>query len=414
MSSCFIQNFGCRVNQAEAFSWAEEFERGGIRLEDDPARADWVIVNTCTLTSKADRDVRKFIRRIPRINPGAKLVIAGCAVESGTLQSETLGPDVILLSNFDKKELPRRILSRAGSRPGAAETPFRSRALLKVQDGCDLQCAFCIIPSVRGPSRSLDRKEILARARQLIARGFREIVLCGIHLSSYGLDLKPQESLAGLLRGLLELEGLGKLRLSSLDPRSLDEELIRLMTGSSRVCPHFHLSLQNGSDHILKRMGRGSSSAGYTRILERLRDGSPAAALGADIIVGFPGEAEEDFESLQDFLAGSPLDYLHVFAYSPRPGTRAAGWPQVGEPEKRRRSAVLRKFSADRHRAFRQRFLGQELEAIVIRKKGSGGDLLTSNYIGVRVPRCSGGPGGEAKVRITRVEAEWTEGEEVA
>lgn len=413
MSSCFIQNFGCRVNQAEAFSWAEELEHRGIRLEDDPARAGWVIVNTCTLTSRADRDVRKFIRRMARINPGAKLVIAGCTVESGALQNEALGPDVILLSNVDKIDLPRRILSPAGSRAKAEGSPLRSRALLKIQDGCNLRCAFCIIPSVRGPSRSLDREEVLARARQLIARGFREIVLCGIHLSSYGLDLTPRDSLAGLLGGLLELGGLGKLRLSSLDPRSLDEGLIRLITGSSRVCPHFHLSLQHGSDRILKHMGRGSSSARNRRILDRLRDGSPAAALGADIIVGFPGEAEEDFESLQDFLTGSPLDYLHVFTYSPRPGTPAAEWPQIGDAEKRRRSAVLRKFSADRRRAFKQRFLGQELEAVVIRKKGPGGELLTSNYIDVRVPRCSGRPGGEAKVRITRLESEWTEGEEV-
>jgi threonylcarbamoyladenosine tRNA methylthiotransferase MtaB len=413
MSSCFIQNFGCRVNQAEAFSWAEELERRGIRLEDDPARAGWVIVNTCTLTSRADRDVRKFLRRMARINPGAKLVIAGCTVESGALQNEALGPDVILLSNADKIDLPRLILSPAESRTKAGRSALRSRALLKIQDGCDLHCAFCIIPSVRGPSRSLDRKEILARARQLIARGFREIVLCGIHLSSYGFDLIPQDSLAGLLGGLLELDGLGKLRLSSLDPRSLDEALIRMITGSSRVCPHFHLSLQHGSDRILNLMGRGSSSARNRRILDRLRVVSPTAALGADIIVGFPGEAEEDFESLQGFLAGSPLDYLHVFAYSPRPGTPAAEWPQVGEAEKRRRSAVLRKFSADRRRAFRRRFLGQVLEAVVVRKKGPGGKLLTSNYIDVRVPRCSGQPGGEAKVRITRVESEWTEGEEV-
>jgi threonylcarbamoyladenosine tRNA methylthiotransferase MtaB len=414
MPSCFIQNFGCRVNQAEAFSWAEDFERGGMRLEDDPARADWVIVNTCALTAKADRDVRKFIRRIPRINPGAKLVIAGCSVESGTMPRETLGPEVVLLSNSDKKELPQRILSRAGSRENAGQSPLRSRALLKVQDGCDLQCSFCIIPSVRGPSRSLRREEIFARARELTARGFREIVLCGIHLSSYGSDLKPKDSLAGLLEGLLELEGLGRLRLSSLDPRSLNEELIRLITGASKVCPHFHLSLQHGSDRILKRMGRGSSSAGYRRILERLRDGSPTAALGADVIVGFPGETEEDFEKLRDFLAASPLDYLHVFAYSPRPGTPAAEWPQVGEPEKRRRSAVLRKLSADRRRAFRLQFLGQELEAIVIRKKGWGGQLLTSNYIDVRVPRCSARPGEEAKVKIIRVEPEWTGGEAAA
>jgi threonylcarbamoyladenosine tRNA methylthiotransferase MtaB len=413
MSSCFIQSFGCRVNQAEAFSWAEEIERSGVRLEDDPARAGWVVVNTCTLTSRADRDVRKFIRRIGRINPGAKLVITGCSVESGALQSEALGPEVILLPNADKMELPRRIHSPGESRAEAEQSPLRSRALLKIQDGCDLRCAFCIIPSVRGPSRSVDREEVLARARQLIARGFREIVLCGIHLSSYGFDRTPQDSLAGLLGGLLELEGLGKLRLSSLDPRSLDEALIRMITGSSRVCPHFHLSLQHGSDRILKRMGRGSSSARNRQILDRLRDVSPTAALGADIIVGFPGEAEEDFESLQGFLAGSPLDYLHVFAYSPRPGTPAAEWPQVGEAEKRRRSAVLRKFSADRRWAFRRRFLGQELEAVVVRKKGPGGELLTSNYIDVRVRRCSGRPGGEAKVRITRVESEWTEGEEV-
>jgi threonylcarbamoyladenosine tRNA methylthiotransferase MtaB len=414
MPSCFIQSFGCRVNQAEAFLWAEEFERGGMRLENDPARADWVIVNTCALTAKADRDVRKFIRRIPRINPGAKLAIAGCSVESGTMQSETLGPEVVLFPNIAKKELPRRILSRAGSRANAGESPLRSRALLKVQDGCDLQCTFCIIPSVRGRSRSFSRGEILARARELVARGFREIVLCGIHLSSYGFDLKPRDSLAGLLGELLELQDLGKLRLSSLDPRSLNEELLRLITGVSTICPHFHLSLQHGSDRILKRMGRGSSSSGYRRILEKLRDGSPTAALGADIIVGFPGETEEDFEKLQDFLAASPLDYLHVFAYSPRPGTPAAEWPQVGESEKRRRSAVLRKLSADRRRAFRLRFLGQVLEAVVIKEKEAGAVLLTSNYIEVRVPTCFTRPGDVAKVRITRVEPEWTEGEEVA
>jgi threonylcarbamoyladenosine tRNA methylthiotransferase MtaB len=413
MSSCFIQSFGCRVNQAEAFSWAEEIERRGVRLEDDPARAGWVVVNTCTLTSRADRDVRKFIRRIGRINPGAKLVITGCSVESGALQSEALGPEVILVPNADKMGLPRRIHSPGESQVKAERSPLRSRALLKIQDGCDLRCTFCIIPSVRGSSRSVDKEEVLARARQLIARGFREIVVCGIHLSSYGLDLTPQDSLTGLLGALLELEGPGKLRLSSLDPRSLDEALIRLITGSPRVCPHFHLSLQHGSDRILVRMGRGASSARNRRILDRLRAGSPAAALGADIVVGFPGEEEEDFENLQDFLAGSPLDYLHVFAYSPRPGTPAADWPQVGEAEKRRRSAALRKFSADRRRAFRQRFLGQELEAVIIRKHGPGGELLTSNYIEVRVPRCSGPPGAAVKVRITRLESERTEGEEV-
>ncbi len=414
--SFFIQNFGCRVNQAEAFSWAEELERGGVRLEADPARADWVVVNTCTLTAKADRDVRKFIRRIPRINPGARLVITGCAVGSGALGEEGRERDVIILGNADKRQLPGQILSRTlgGKREDANATPLRSRALLKVQDGCDHRCSFCIIPLVRGPSRSLDQGEVLVRARRMIADGFREIVLCGIHLSSYGVDLEPPDSLAGLLCSLLELEGLGKLRLSSLDPRNLDEETIRLVTESPKICPHFHLSLQHASGRILGRMGRISTAAGYGRILKRLREGSPEAALGADIIVGFPGEEEGDFEELVRFLTESPLDYLHVFPYSPRPSTLAAGWPEVAERKKHQRAAALRQFSADRRSVFRRRFLGKVLEAVVVKKEGAGGDVLTSNYIDVRVPVCSGRPGGELQVRITRAEPGRSEGEEVS
>ena len=412
MPSFSIQNFGCRVNQAEAFSWAEEFELGGMRLEEDPTRADLVVVNTCTLTARADRDVRKFIRRISRLNSGARLIIAGCSVDGGALRNEDLAPETLLLPNAAKMQLPARVLSRLGTREGPAEKPLRSRALLKAQDGCGLGCTFCIIPSVRGPSRSAARDVILARARRLIARGFREIVLCGIHLSSYGLDRDPKDSLSGLVGGLLKLEGLGRLRLSSLDPRYLDDELSGLITGSPKVCPHFHLSLQHGSDRVLKLMGRGSNVAGYRRILERLRERSPDAALGADMIVGFPGEEEKDFERLLGFVAESPLDYLHVFTFSPRLGTPAAAWAQIGESEKRRRSAVLRTVAEDRRRAFRQKFIGRELEGIVIQRGVLGTEVLTSNYIDVLVPSCSRRPGDEVKVKITRVESKQTGGEE--
>lgn len=412
MPSFSIQIFGCRVNQAEAFSWAEEFELDGMRLEEDPTRADLVVVNTCTLTAGADRDVRKFIRRISRLNSGAKLIIAGCSVDGGTLRSEDLTPEMLLLPNAAKTRLPARVLSPLKTREAPVAKPLRSRALLKVQDGCDLRCTFCIVPSVRGPSRSFSREEILARARRLIAQGFREIVLCGIHLSSYGLDRDPKDSLAGLLGDLAELEGLGRLRLSSLDPRYLDDGLSGLIAGSPRVCPHFHLSLQHASDRILKRMGRRSNAAGYSRILERLRERSPEAALGADIIVGFPGEEEKDFERLRGFVAQSPLDYLHVFTYSPRPGTRAALWPQVEDTEKRRRSALLRMVAEDKRRAFRERFMGRELMGIIVRKGAQGAEVLTSNYIDVLVPSCSGRPGDEVKVRIRRVESKLTGGEE--
>jgi threonylcarbamoyladenosine tRNA methylthiotransferase MtaB len=412
MPSFSIQIFGCRVNQAEAFSWAEEFELDGMRLEEDPTRADLVVLNTCTLTAGADRDVRKFIRRISRLNSGARLIVAGCSVDGGTLRSEDLTPETLLLPNADKTRLLGRVLSRLKAREVPETKPLRSRALLKVQDGCDLRCTFCIIPSVRGPSRSFGREEILARARRLMVRGFREIVLCGIHLSSYGLDRDPKDSLAGLLGDLADLEGLGRLRLSSLDPRNLDDVLSGLITESPRVCPHFHISLQHASDRVLKLMGRRSNAAGYWRILERLRERSPEAALGADIIVGFPGEEEKDFERLRDFVAQSPLDYLHVFTYSPRPGTPAASWPQVEDTEKRRRSAVLRTVAEDKRRAFRERFIGRELRGIVVRKGAQGAEVLTSNYIDVLVPSCSGRPGDEVKVRITRVESKLTGGEE--
>jgi threonylcarbamoyladenosine tRNA methylthiotransferase MtaB len=412
--TCFsIQNFGCRVNQAEAFGWAEELESSGLSLEKDAARADLVIVNTCTLTSKADRDVRKFIRRVSRLNPRARLVVAGCSVDGGRKRFEE-SPGIWLTAlNREKTELVEKILSRVERGAAAEFSPLRSRALLKVQDGCDQRCAFCIIPLVRGASRSEPQANILARAQVLIQRGFREIVLCGIHLNSYGFDLRPPGSLSGLLRSLAGLDGLGRIRLSSLDPRYLNDPLIEWITSSPKICPHFHLSLQHGSDRLLKLMARGSNTSEYSGILARLRRASPNAALGADIIVGFPGEFDEDFEAVFEFLRSSPLDYLHVFSYSPRPGTPAAGRPQVPETVKRERSAALRAWSGERRLAFHRAFLSRELEAIVVRKQGSAADVLTSNYIAVNVSTCSAAQGEEVRVKILRAGPKQAAGEVV-
>ncbi|MEW5901935.1 MAG: radical SAM protein, partial [Acidobacteriota bacterium] len=256
MTSFYIQNFGCRVNQAEAFAWAENLENGGLRLEDDAGRADWVIVNTCTLTSGADRDVRKFLRRVSRLNPGARVVVSGCSIEVGALGDDVLSQEWLLLSNGEKNELPAKVLAQVKNCEAAASKPLRSRALLKVQDGCNLRCTYCIIPRARGQSQSLEKEEVLAQARKMTAQGFREIVVCGIHLCSYGLDHRPESSLAELVIGLAKIEGIGRIRLSSLDPRSFDDELISLVTGSPKICPHFHLSLQHGSGRILRLMGR--------------------------------------------------------------------------------------------------------------------------------------------------------------
>jgi threonylcarbamoyladenosine tRNA methylthiotransferase MtaB len=413
MTSFSIQNFGCRVNQAEAFGWAEELELSGLSLEKDAARADLVIVNTCTLTSKADRDVRKFIRRVCRLNPAARLVVAGCSVDGGRERFEDYPGTWLTVANREKADLVEKVLSRVGRKAAAEFSPLRSRALLKVQDGCNLRCSFCIIPQVRGPSRSVDAAVLFARARTLIQRGFREIVLCGIHLNSYGLDLRPSGSLLELLRSLVGLDGLGRIRLSSHDPRYLDDPLIDLITVSPKICPHFHLSLQHGSDPLLKLMGRGSKTSEYSRILARLREASPIAALGADIIVGFPGESGEDFDRMFEFLQSSPLNYLHVFSYSPRPGTPAAGRPQVAETVKRERSAALRAWSGERRLAFHQGFLGKELEGIVVKKNRGAAEALTSNYIAVKVPSCPAGQGEEVMVKVLEAGPKQATGEAV-
>ncbi|MEN6310585.1 MAG: tRNA (N(6)-L-threonylcarbamoyladenosine(37)-C(2))-methylthiotransferase MtaB, partial [Acidobacteriota bacterium] len=237
MPSFSIRNFGCRVNQAEAFAWAEAFRRGGLRLEDDPARSDLVVVNSCTLTARADRDVRRFLEKIGRENPAARVVVTGCGASEALARAGTSPGVVLVVANDEKESLAEKVLNlapRRGPGEGTAAAAvngepagdfFRARALLKIQDGCDNRCAFCVIPSVRGRSVSVGEETILARVRDIVAAGYRELVLAGIHLSSYGADLGPGHSLAGLLERVERIEGLGRIRLSSLDPRRTDEAL---------------------------------------------------------------------------------------------------------------------------------------------------------------------------------------------
>lgn len=412
MISFAIRNFGCRVNQAEAFSWAEELQGNGLLLEKDSSRSDLVFVNTCTLTGSADRDVRKFLRRMSQANPGAKLVVTGCTVDRSGEEFRKNPQVWLLIPNREKDGLARRVLSLLGEqRREAGVLSFRSRGLLKVQDGCDFSCSFCVIPQVRGRSASVPKAEVLGLVRRRIGRGFREIVLAGIHLSSYGRDLEPPSSLLELLREIEAEEGLGKARLSSLDPRFMTEDLVTFLTQSRKVCPHFHLSLQSGCDRILGLMGRRSCAAEYARILKSLCRNSADVALGADIIAGFPGETEEDFEKTYRFLENSPLSYFHVFSYSPRPGTRAADFGQVDGKVKKLRAARLRALSREKFQAFRRRFQGRELDGIVIERRSGGAEVLTANYLQVFIPECGYQESAEIKVRINDACGEITRGE---
>jgi len=411
MTSFSIQNFGCRVNQAEAFEWASELQERGLRLERDFDRSHVVVVNTCTLTGRADRDARKFIRRIARHNPKAKVVVTGCLAERDPAELERIPGVWRVIPNREKAGLTGQILSNVEAAPEAGAQAYRSRALIKVQDGCNMSCSFCIIPRVRGRSASVPKDVILGRIRRLAEDGFSEIVLTGIHLCSYGRDLKPPSSLLDLLQEIEALDGTVKVRLSSLDPRLLPAPLLEHLTASKKICPHFHLSLQHGSEAVLRRMGRQSTVAEYRDAISSLRELSPRAGIGADIIAGFPGETEEDFEQMVEFLTGTPLTYFHVFSYSPRPGTEAADWPQVDDKKKKERSALLRKISRQKNLAFRSLFLGQELEAVVIEKEDGVADVLTSNYIQIHVPACPAEEGQRVRVKPDRVTERETLGE---
>ena len=402
MTSFSIRNFGCRVNQAEAFAWAEEFRRHGLGVGDAWEQSDYVLVNSCTLTGRADRDVKRFIHKVARRNPKARLIVTGCLAERAGGDLRQMPGVWMVVGNAEKGDLARKLIESTETHEGAAEAdPYRARAQVKVQDGCDLHCSFCVIPSVRGKSVSVCPEEILARVGDLAARGYREIILAGIHLSSYGFDLEPPSSLLDLVRRIEAIEDLGRVRLSSLDPRLLDDALIEQITASPRICPHFHLSLQSGSDRVLGMMGRGSGRKNYERILENLRRLAPDAALGADIITGFPGESDDDFGETRDFLMRAPLDYFHVFPYSPRGGTGAARMAPVGEKIKMERAALLRELSGEKNLDFRRKFIGRELEAVVIGKKGRETEVLTGNYIRVRVSDCPAARREIVKVRIT-------------
>src|SRR5512140_1944679 len=408
MTSFAVRNFGCRVNQAEAFAWADAFHERGLRLDEDWGGSDVVIVNSCTLTGRAERDVRKFIRAVHRERPGTKIVVTGCYAERAPAEIAALPGVVSVLPQSAKDAIADRLL--ALDDPGAnlrqAQTAgtkalaelddevgegamLRARGYLKIQDGCDNRCAYCIIPGVRGRSRSVPPDDIASSVRSLAGRGFREIVLAGIHLSSYGEDLTPRGSLLGLLREAGEAAGPARLRLSSLDPRKTDAALMAHIAQDERICAHVHLSLQHSSRRVLALMGRAVEGESSERIVDEMARLAPEAALGADVMVGFPGETEADFEEMRGFIEKSALTYVHVFSYSPRPGTPAAARPQMPSGVVTERAKALRRLSALKDFRFRRRFLGRELEAVVIDRSEEGAEVLTGNFIGVRVPFCA-------------------------
>lgn len=391
-----IKTLGCKLNQFDSAVIEGELHRRRFVSCSSVEDASVVIVNTCTVTAKADAQSRQLIRRIRRDNPGCKIIVTGCYARRS---SETLRqfPEVhAVISGSDDEVLNelKDILDIPGEKddPDSRKracffAPYyngRTRALLKIQDGCDLACSYCIIPQVRGKSRSVSSSVIETQISRLIAQGYREIILTGINTGDYGKDLTPRTSLLALLRRVIRLKDLGRIRLNSLEPPSITNALIDFLSDTGKIAHHLHIPLQSGSSRTLARMKRPRSVKRLSNILERVHKKIPDVGIGADIIVGFPGETDKDFQETYRFIEDSPIHFLHVFPFSKRPNTPASAMrEEVHGKVVKERASALRRLAAECGYAFRKSYAGKTLEVIVLNEKRPDGlyRALSSNYI---------------------------------
>lgn len=400
MKRVAITTLGCKTNQFESSAIGRTLEAAGYALVPFPGPADAVVINTCTVTSGADADSRHLIRRAAAASPGAVLVVTGCYAQ--VAPGEVAGfPGVdYVVGHADKGRIPEILATGKRARAAVVRPPLtrvwddralaagpaegRTRAFLKVQDGCDAFCTFCIVPFARGRSRSLPIEVARARLRALAAEGYREVVLTGIHLGDYGRDLDPPADLLDLLRGFEADAAIPRLRLSSLFPSQLTPAFVDHFASSRMIVPHLHLSIQSGDDGVLARMRRQYRRAEIEAAVRAVTARVPDLGLGADLIVGFPGESERAFEETLAMVDALPFTYLHVFPYSPRRGTAAARFPDPVPPAVlKRRSRRLREAVARKRAAWHARFVGRTVEVLAER----AGDGRSREYLRVRIER---------------------------
>jgi len=403
MPTAAIKTLGCKLNQYESEQIREQLARLGYASVSFSSPADLYVINTCTVTSEADRDARKLARQARRRNPEAFIVLTGCYAEVAAEQLRQLPEIDLVCGMVDKHRLPELLPLPVSSPPPAGPLPVEhfaahTRCLVKVQEGCNSRCSYCIVPEARGPSRSTPFAEVYEQALTLARSGHPELVLIGTHLGQYGRDLAEPLDVAELLSRLAAIPEVQRLRLSSMEPREVSEGLVEMIrdggraltepqSAAGKLCRHLHIPLQSGSDSVLQRMNRNYTGGFYAELVRRVHLAQPLAAIGADVIVGFPGETDEEFETTRALLDQSPLSYLHVFAYSPRQGTPAADMPdQVAPPVKAERSQILRELSARKHQAFAKEMVGLTLET-VLQTVTEGGWLqgVTDNYLTLSV-----------------------------
>jgi threonylcarbamoyladenosine tRNA methylthiotransferase MtaB len=386
-----VVTFGCRVNQADSLVIEDELRARGAQ-SSTPHEADVVIVNTCSVTASADQGARQTIRRIARDNPHARVVVTGCYATRRPDEVASL-PNVLRVVPNDRKEALVRDITTAerfseGDGPcGAPIEPGvagRTALTLRVQTGCDEHCSYCIIPMTRGHGRSRPLNLVQTDIRRAVEAGYKEIAITGVHLGSYGRDLQDGTTLETLVRALAEWPDDVLFRISSLEPMDCSDAIVDLVAASPRLAPHFHLPLQHGSDEILTAMQRPYTPAFYRRLVERIRERIPDAAIGSDVIVGFPGELPSHAGELVSFLGVLPLTHLHVFPYSDRAGTQAAGMGhKVSGIDIRERGAAVRAVGSALTRRFQQSQVGSLRRALTIE---DGSHVVTDNYLKLRIP----------------------------
>lgn len=417
-----IHTLGCKVNQYESASLAGLFLERGYRLVGFDDEADVYIINTCTVTHLGDRKSRQLIRRASRTNPAALIAVTGCYAQTSPGEIAKIPGVDLVIGTRDRARLVDLVetavkgkgpLCAVGEHVAGEEfeevralpVQGRVRAFLKIQEGCDNFCTYCIIPYARGPMRSRRPERVLEEARELVRSGYKEIVLTGIRTGAYGRDLGESLTLAGLMRDLAGVSGLLRLRLSSIEPVDITDELIQTMAGLEVFCRHLHVPLQSGDDAVLKRMGRRYTAWEYYRLAEVLRENLPGLGLTTDVMVGFPGETGENFANTCRFIEKVSFSRLHVFKFSPRRGTPAAGFgDQVEPPVKEERSRALLELGEKLSARFASLHIGLELDVLAEQPFQEGGGLyegLTGNYLRVVFPG-----NDELKGKIVRVKAE--------
>ena len=422
MKKVALHNLGCKVNAYETEAMQEILEQNGYEIVPFEEKADAYIVNTCSVTNMADKKSRQMLHRAKKMNPEAVVIAAGCYVQSaGEELLKDTSVDILIgnnekvnlpsiLENWEKEHNPLHVhdLTREHTYEELtlSHTAGHTRAFMKIQDGCNQFCTYCIIPYTRGRVRSRRLSDIVAEAGRLAENGYQEVVLTGIHLDSYGTDLEEHENLLTVIQEIAKIDGIKRIRLGSLEPRIMTEEFVAGLAAEEKLCPHFHLSLQSGCDATLKRMNRRYSAEEFRQCCERLRRHFDDPALTTDVIVGFPGETEEEFTSTVEFLKDICFYETHVFKYSRRKGTKADRMPdQIPEQIKNQRSDVLLALTEKNSGEYRKKLLGRTVKVLLEEESTIGGTTYlaghTREYVKVAVAPETAAAGEIIDVKVT-------------